>query len=109
LKSTRKSDIVELVRGLDISPTMFKNATEKYENVAKYLQEHGIECDVYPLGSFSLGTVVRPYRNMKDAEYDLDFIVCLKVSISDYGVDAKETKWGGLSTKVCKLGFPIPV
>lgn len=73
----RKKDILKLIEGLDISPTMYRNAIEKYEAVGTYLQEKGLVCDIFPQGSFSLGTVVRPYRESKDADYDLDFICCL--------------------------------
>lgn len=73
----RQQDILKLIEGLDISPTMYKNATDKYKAVGTYLQEQGVECDIFPQGSFSLGTVVRPYRESKEADYDLDFICCL--------------------------------
>ena len=73
----RQQDILKLIEGLDISPTMYKNATDKYKYVGTYLQEQGLECDIFPQGSFSLGTVVRPYRESKEADYDLDFICCL--------------------------------
>lgn len=76
-KELRQQDILKLVEGLDISPTMYKNATEKYKAVGTYLQEQGLTCDIFPQGSFSLGTVVRPYRESKDVDYDLDFICCL--------------------------------
>ena len=58
----RQQDILKLIEGLDISPTMYKNATDKYKAVGTYLQEQGVECDIFPQGSFRLGTVVRPYR-----------------------------------------------
>lgn len=74
----RQQDILKLIEGLDISPTMYKNATDKYKAVGTYLQEQGLECDIFPQGSFSLGTVVRPYRESKEADYDLDFICCLE-------------------------------
>ena len=45
--------------------------------VGTYLQEQGLECEIFPQGSFSLGTVVRPYRESKEVDYDLDFICCL--------------------------------
>ena len=61
-----KEDILKLIEGLDISPTMYKNATDKYKAVGTYLQEQGLECDIFPQGSFSLGTVVRPYRESKE-------------------------------------------
>ena len=73
----RKRHIIKLIEGLDISPTMYKNATDKYKAVGTYLQEQGLNCDIFPQGSFSLGTVVRPYRESKNADYDLDFICCL--------------------------------
>ena len=56
----RQKDILKLIEGLDISPTMFRDATVKYSTVSLYLQAAGLECDVFPQGSFSLGTVVRP-------------------------------------------------
>lgn len=76
-KEFRQQDIIKLIEGLDISPTMYKNATEKYEAVGTYLQNQGLECDIFPQGSFSLGTVVCPYKESKDADYDLDCICCL--------------------------------
>lgn len=91
-KNLRIKDIEQLISGLDISPTMHRNATEKYENVAKYFETKGIHCDVFPLGSFSLGTVVRPYYEMKDADYDLDFIACLHHMRNDDNIEAKSTK-----------------
>lgn len=56
---------------------MYKNATDKYKAVSTYLQDQGLACDIFPQGSFSLGTVVRPYRESKEVDYDLDFICCL--------------------------------
>lgn len=76
-KELRQQDILKLIEGLDISPTMYKNATDKYKAVSTYLQDQGLECDIFPQGSFSLGTVVRPYRESKEVDYDLDFICCL--------------------------------
>lgn len=82
-KEQRAKDFMALIKKLDISPTMFKNATEKYKNVAKYLQEHGISADIYPQGSFGIGTVIRPYRDGKDANYDLDCICNINTSKTD--------------------------
>lgn len=42
-----------------------------------FLNDIGLECEIFPQGSFSLGTVVRPYRESKEVDYDLDFICCL--------------------------------
>ena len=61
-RNVREQDILKLIKGLDITPIMYENATEKYMAVGTYLQEQGLECEIFPQGSFSLGTVVRPYR-----------------------------------------------
>ena len=76
-RNVRERDILKLIKGLDITPTMYENATEKYLAIGTYLQEQGLECEIFPQGSFSLGTVVRPYRESKEVDYDLDFICCL--------------------------------
>lgn len=75
----RMKDILELVEKLDISPSMYKDAIDKYKNIATYLKEKGIEADFYPQGSFSIGTVVRPYKDNKDANYDLDAICQINI------------------------------
>lgn len=46
----RQQDILKLIEGLDMSPTMYKNATDKYKAVGTYLQEQGVECDIFPQG-----------------------------------------------------------
>lgn len=70
----RQRDIIGLMQYLDISPTMYKNAVEKYHALARHLEDSGIDADIYPQGSFALGTVVRPSANDQNANYDLDFI-----------------------------------
>ena len=58
-KQERQNDILSLISQLDISPTMYKNAAEKYHTLASFLKSYGIEADIYPHGSFAFGTVVR--------------------------------------------------
>lgn len=79
----RKKDILKLISKLDITPTMFKNADEKYRNLAEFLAEHGIEADFYPQGSFALGTVIRPSVKDPNAAYDLDAICQIKAMKDD--------------------------
>ena len=52
----RQKDILKLISQLDISVTMYKNADEKYHAVAKFLEDCGIDADIYPQGSFDLTT-----------------------------------------------------
>ena len=73
-KTERQTDLLKIIEQLDISPTMYKNAVSKYDALATYLQTHGINAEIYPQGSFALGTVVRPVAKNPDAAYDLDAI-----------------------------------
>ena len=78
----RHEDILRVIKQLDISPTMFKNANEKYHAIANYLTDVGIDAEIYPQGSFAFGTVVRPSVKDQNACYDLDF-VCQIVGTRD--------------------------
>lgn len=64
----------EISKQLDISPTMYKLAVERYTSVSKYLEKNGIEANIYPQGSFRLGTVTRPIRNGEESDYDIDLV-----------------------------------
>ncbi|WP_395013835.1 nucleotidyltransferase [Robinsoniella peoriensis] len=73
--TVRQTDILKLITSLDISPTMYENAQKKYKSIATYLENHhDLHADMYPQGSFALGTVVRPAVKDDNASYDLDFI-----------------------------------
>lgn len=72
--SERTQNITKVVEQLDISPSLYKNAIKKYENLADFLNSKGLEADIYPQGSFALGTVVRPSKKSQNPGYDLDFI-----------------------------------
>ena len=63
---TRKEDIKKVIKSLDITPSMFKNAEEKYKNIAKFLNEHGLNVDISLQGSFAIGTATKPYSEGKD-------------------------------------------
>ncbi|HCT80679.1 MAG TPA: nucleotidyltransferase [Micromonosporaceae bacterium] len=64
---------------LDISPEMRRSAVESYEEVGNWLAEHGGQrVEIYPQGSFLLGTVVRPYRGA--GEFDIDLVFLLRIA-----------------------------
>lgn len=71
----RQQDLLKIIAHLDITPTMYKNAEEKYRSIMSYLNQHGLVADIYPQGSFALGTVVRPSAKTVNTAYDLD-VVC---------------------------------
>lgn len=81
--NNRQQDILKIIAQLDITPTMYKNAANKYTSIAKYLENNGIEADMYPQGSFALGTVVRPNAKDPNAAYDLDFVCQLRIIRND--------------------------
>lgn len=64
----------EISKQLDISPSMYKLAVERYESVATYLNQEKVQVQIYPQGSFRLGTVTRPIKNGKDSDYDIDLV-----------------------------------
>lgn len=82
-REQRESDILKLFEGLDIPQGLYEKAIGHYNAVAAFLQEQGIESDIYPQGSYSLGTVVRPYKESEDAAYDLDAVCEIKINKSD--------------------------
>lgn len=60
------------VQALDISPEQFELAVRRYEDLGQWLVAQGIgDPDVYPQGSFRLGTVLRPATN---GEFDIDLV-----------------------------------
>jgi hypothetical protein len=68
---------------IDISPTDYQRAVESYNSVGKWLSDGFLEkqypfClnapDIYPQGSFNLGTVVRPIREGKESDFDIDLV-----------------------------------
>ncbi len=82
-REQRERDILKLIEGLDIPQSLYEKAIGHYNAVATFLQEQGIESDIYPQGSYSLGTVVRPYKESEDAAYDLDAVCEIKINKSD--------------------------
>jgi len=80
--------LANIADSLDISPTKYKEAIERFASLKKHL-ENGKYPDsnqlpeVYIQGSFRLGTVIRPFKGGKDADYDID-VVCQLDQEKDY-------------------------
>lgn len=87
-----------IARDLDIPPSKYKEAVERYEAVGRWLDAENsplaqYQPSVYPQGSFRLGTVVRPVRGGKNADYDID-LVC------ELGIVKRTVTPGDLKTMV---------
>ncbi|MEX2364072.1 MAG: nucleotidyltransferase [Balneolaceae bacterium] len=82
----------DLISNIDISPSDFELARKRYLAVANWLENgdyrSGDSTEIYLQGSFKLGTVIRPYRNSKDADFDIDQVCEIKGN----GTSAKELK-----------------
>ncbi len=67
----------EIAQSLDISNSLFEDAEKKYRAVGSWLGEGNsplatFSPEIYPQGSFLLGTVIKPISD-KD-EYDIDLV-----------------------------------
>ena len=78
--------IDEIAQILDISPTDYRRAMDRFDSVSTWLDggeyQSGSNPIEYLQGSFRLGTVVRPYRNDREGEYDID-LVCELTTATD--------------------------
>lgn len=71
-----ESILLGICEKLQLSPSLYKQATERYETIAHTIQNDpvfkDIELKMYPQGSFRLKTTVKP---LSEEEYDIDFVV----------------------------------
>ncbi|MGD9153689.1 MAG: nucleotidyltransferase [Gammaproteobacteria bacterium] len=60
---------------LDIPPSKHQQATDRYMSVGNWLSEkYHREVRIYPQGSFQIGTVVRPIKEGRESDYDIDLV-----------------------------------
>jgi len=76
---TREEALQLAASKLDISPSKYKQAMDRFHSMKSFLEEGEYEGtytapDVYLQGSFKLGTEIRPFKNSKDADYDIDLV-----------------------------------
>lgn len=72
----------DLSDALDVPPSKYQEAKDHYEAVGAWLGDDDSDLapfdpQIYPQGSFALGTVVRP---LGDEEYDVDAVCLLQIS-----------------------------
>lgn len=85
---TREEALLEAARKLDIAPHKYRQAIERFSSMKAHL-EQGVYPgtirvpEVYLQGSFKLGTEIRPFKNSKDADYDID-LVCNLAHLKQY-------------------------
>ncbi len=77
----------KLLRSIDISPSKYQQAVERYQAVGAWLEAEDSDVAryqpaIYPQGSFQLGTVVRPIRGGRESDYDIDLVCALRIDRS---------------------------
>ena len=70
----------ELADTLNISETKTNEIIQSYRAVGSYLgnMEQELDINIYPQGSLSLGTMVRPNKEDEEGDYDVDLVCLLK-------------------------------
>lgn len=76
---TREQALLAAATKLDISPSKYKQAIERFNSMKFHLEQGNYPGtyqipEVYLQGSFKLGTEIRPFKNSKDADYDIDLV-----------------------------------
>ncbi len=75
--------LAKVAEDLDIPPSKYRDAVERYQAVGRWLEAGEYPCagtpDIYPQGSFRLGTVVRPIRHGVESDYDIDLVCQLPI------------------------------
>lgn len=81
----------ELAGTLNISETMTNEIVNSYKAVGSYLgnMEQALDINIYPQGSLSLGTMVRPIKEDEEGDYDVDLVCLLK---NGHHLTSKEMK-----------------
>ena len=93
--------LLEKIAGeLDIPDSLYEDAVIKYEDIGEWLSENHSELkkylpEIYPQGSFRLGTVVRP---ISEKEEYLDHAINSWAFIQKYIIDHKKGEWFLLSS-----------
>lgn len=83
VKSQLGQFLMYLAESLDISDTRYVEAEDRYKAVGQWLGKEGsilaqYNPQIYPQGSFRLGTVIRPFDDRE--EYDIDLVCELQES-----------------------------
>lgn len=90
--------IDDVAKQLDISPSDFILAKERYEAVSDWLKKGtyvtGARPEVYLQGSFRLGTVIKPFRDGKDAAFDIDQVCEIREPVSTSTADGLKSDIG---------------
>lgn len=82
-EATLNEALESIGAALDIPPSKYQQAVERYEAVGRWLEGGDYEGataepKITPQGSFRIGTVVRPLKDGEEADYDIDLVCVLQ-------------------------------
>lgn len=105
----------KLVELLELPPSAYEKAKERYEDIGEYLGRdqsgcHANDPHIFPQGSFRLGTAIRPLDERE--EYDLDLACNLSrgISCNTYSqADLKSLIGGEIKSYRTARGIKAPV
>lgn len=81
----------EICQQLQLNPDRHRKADERYSGVAEWLNEgqsslKALQGEIFPQGSFRIGTTVRPFSlDDTKTEYDLDFVCLFQATKAQVG------------------------
>lgn len=85
MQDSLSAALIEIARDLDIPPSKYRDAVNHYTAVGNWLDAQSSPLRKYrpaihPQGSFRIGTVVRPVKRGREADYDIDLVCRLEAT-----------------------------
>ncbi|MFW2491709.1 nucleotidyltransferase [Clostridium chromiireducens] len=82
-KSNLEAILEKIVKNLNIPETRYEQAEKSYKSISEWLNRENssvinTQAQIYPQGSFRLGTVIKPIT--ENDEYDIDLVCNLELS-----------------------------
>ncbi len=92
-----ESFLEEVAKSIDITPTQYEDAVAKYTSIGEWLDRPESTLDeydpeIFPQGSFLIGTAIRPLDNRE--EFDIDLVCKLDAGKGDFSQRSLKTSVG---------------
>jgi len=96
LSIQKKNELLKILyEALELPDSAYEKAKERYENLGEWLDRRGSRVDgfsprIFPQGSFSIGTAIKPLRQSET--YDLDLSCLLRERFTKSGYSQEHLK-----------------
>ncbi|KYG81647.1 hypothetical protein EV198_1854 [Roseivirga ehrenbergii] len=85
-KTQLEDTLAKMAEAAELDKTRWSRLNTAYEAISKWLSDDpeffgGVEIEIYPQGSVSIGTTTKPYGK---TEFDLDVVIHIKLLSSNY-------------------------